>query len=305
MAIIIVEGCDFTGKSTLINKLSKDLGLLSLKAVRPIDSLAVSKWIEKVEYLSQEESIICDRSPLISEPIYGAIIRQNPVIESYSAGLLLKELCPIVIWCNPPFEHVQTVDNEQMTGVKENLEAIYSAYGVWMKQLNEAGFIDLVDYDFKRKDAYEDLITELEYLMSLDGPKSFDKEICDIEQFHQKFGVYPAIPYPSLLTADVMRFREKFMQEELNEFIEAHNNGDIITAFDSLIDLDYVLKGTALLMGITTTQWSLGFDCVQRANMKKMRAPTASASKRGSSLDVIKPEGWQPPEPELKKILGL
>jgi len=35
---------------------------------------------------------------------------------------------------------------------------------------------------------------------------------------------------------------------------------------------------------------------VQRANMSKVRASSESQSKRGSSLDVIKPEGWRGPD---------
>ena len=37
------------------------------------------------------------------------------------------------------------------------------------------------------------------------------------------------------------------------------------------------------------------FYVVHRANMLKERAKSAADSKRGSSLDIVKPPGWQPP----------
>jgi predicted HAD superfamily Cof-like phosphohydrolase len=74
---------------------------------------------------------------------------------------------------------------------------------------------------------------------------------------------------------------------------------------DALIDLTYIAKGTALFAGITSAQWALIFDVVHSRNMMKMRAPSASHSKRGSALDIIKPANWSPPEPEIKKILGV
>ena len=42
--------------------------------------------------------------------------------------------------------------------------------------------------------------------------------------------------------------------------------------------------------------WPQLWDEVQRANMAKERAKHAGESKRGSALDVVKPEGWVPPD---------
>jgi predicted HAD superfamily Cof-like phosphohydrolase len=66
-----------------------------------------------------------------------------------------------------------------------------------------------------------------------------------------------------------------------------------VEVFDALIDLNYVSLGTAHLLGYP---WPGGWKEVQEANMAKRRASSASESGRGSALDVIKPEGWTPPD---------
>jgi len=64
-------------------------------------------------------------------------------------------------------------------------------------------------------------------------------------------------------------------------------------AADSLIDLVYVTVGTALMMGLP---WAELWAAVQERNMaKELALPDGSNSKRNNPLDVIKPEGWYPP----------
>lgn len=99
-------------------------------------------------------------------------------------------------------------------------------------------------------------------------------------------------------------FRIDRLEDEVQELITAYEEDDMVGAFDALIDLVYIAYGTALRFGITPAQWSAGFDAVHRANMAKVKTPSARASKFGNSHDIIKPQGWVGPEAELKKILG-
>lgn len=118
------------------------------------------------------------------------------------------------------------------------------------------------------------------------------KERQDVIAFHQKFGV-PVAADTSFLNPEAYAFRVKFMQEELDEFQEAHSTGDMHGAADALVDLAYVVHGTAHMMGLP---WPRLWDEVQRANISKVRATDASQSKRGTALDVIKPAGWVAPD---------
>lgn len=120
----------------------------------------------------------------------------------------------------------------------------------------------------------------------------------DVGKFHERFGL-PNVTYgdvgPVGINFETYTFRSRFMQEELNEWREAVEEGDDAKAFDALIDLVYVALGTAHLQGFP---WQEGWDLVQAANMAKKRATRPEQSERGGTLDVIKPEGWTPPDIE-------
>lgn len=308
MAIVIVEGVDFSGKTTLVQKLQKDLNLFSIKSPRPKSMEHAVDLIHATEAFAHDQDVICDRHCLISEPIYSGVLRDHqPSVLPYGLAEFhlsgLRERV-IVVWCDPGLEHIQSMNNDQMEGVKENVEALYAAYNSWLPQLMDEFFI--LTYNFKHDD-YEDLKDEIAFNLDHREMKMPDKETSDVEAFHTKFSVDTPLVLTNL-EGEVRDFRFKFLQEELDEFKAAVVANDFVTAFDSLLDLTYVAKGTALFMGIDAHTWASGWDIVQNANMQKQRAQSASESKRGTSLDVIKPPGWNEnhkPEPKLKKLLGL
>lgn len=124
----------------------------------------------------------------------------------------------------------------------------------------------------------------------------------DVGQFHSKFGLHNVMldgAGPREFNGDeyeqLVDFRTDFMQEELDEFIKAAADGDDAEMFDALLDLAYVVMGTAHLLGYP---WQAGWNRVQEANMKKERATSEDMSKRRSTLDVVKPECWTPPDIE-------
>ena len=124
----------------------------------------------------------------------------------------------------------------------------------------------------------------------------------DVQNFHNKFEV-PLASKPQLLEGEQYNFRLEFMREELNEFVDSHYHGNLPVAFDSLIDLVYVAYGTAQMMGCTPDMWQEMWNAVQEANMSKVRATSAEQSKRGTSLDVIKPAGWTSPDAKHIEII--
>lgn len=114
----------------------------------------------------------------------------------------------------------------------------------------------------------------------------------DIREFHEKFGLeYNG--FPRLLPSDLSDFRQTFIREELTEYFNADMDGDKVGCLDALVDLVYVALGTAYLHGFDFEE---AWRRVHEANMKKVRADSPEASKRGSSYDVVKPIGWTPPD---------
>lgn len=112
----------------------------------------------------------------------------------------------------------------------------------------------------------------------------------DIQAFHQKFG-HDSPDKPIELDDDTYDFRVKFMTEELTEYQDAWNQADMEGQLDALVDLVYVVLGTAYMQGFNFYE---AWRRVHEANMKKVRAQNADESKRGSTLDVVKPEDWLP-----------
>lgn len=137
--VLIVEGPDGGGKSTLIRQLQAELDF-------PIAPRVVSKntrpaltdlkaWVDN----NLEEGfqrMIFDRHRLISEPIYGPILRYNQEPGFNDMRWLgprldrFYSLEPIIIYCLPPWTEVfwnieHDIENE---AVREKIEAIYTAY---------------------------------------------------------------------------------------------------------------------------------------------------------------------------------
>lgn len=85
--------------------------------------------------------------------------------------------------------------------------------------------------------------------------------------------------------------RAAYMQEELNEFIEADS---IEGQVDAIIDLLYFSYGTLYEMGISKETFEQCFDIVHNANMCKV----AGKKDRATAIDGVdakKPEGWEAP----------
>ena len=118
------------------------------------------------------------------------------------------------------------------------------------------------------------------------------EQMCaDIHEFSTKFNL-PQTEGPALLNDELMHFRLAFMREELTEITEAYNIGDSEAVLDGIVDLMYVVLGTAWMMNVPILD---AWDRVHNANMKKVRVEDASESKRNSLYDLKKPEGWVHP----------
>lgn len=127
--------------------------------------------------------------------------------------------------------------------------------------------------------------------------------INNVYEFHNKFDLPLGKTDELLNDVKAQEFRVKFLEEELEELKEALLDKDRVKAFDALLDLAYVAYGTALFMGVDPAQWSAGMRAVHNCNMAKVRVKNSDDSKRGSSFDVKKPEGWTGPESQLEEIL--
>jgi predicted HAD superfamily Cof-like phosphohydrolase len=104
--------------------------------------------------------------------------------------------------------------------------------------------------------------------------------------------LHPPTNHPRHITLRKAEDRHAQMQEEVDEFYEAMQAGDIALMADSLVDLVYFAKGTANLMGLP---WEALWVDVHRANMAKERGEKVRGG-RAIKVDAVKPPGWEGPK---------
>lgn len=122
-----------------------------------------------------------------------------------------------------------------------------------------------------------------------------NSEFYDVKEFHRAFGC-PYSDKPVLLSKKRALERKGYMDEELTEFIEATEDGDIVEQADSMIDLLYFALGTLVEMGVEPQRL---FNIVHRANMSKLWAD-GKPHCRESDSKIIKPDTWEDPHEKLK-----
>lgn len=307
--IIVVEGPDNSGKSTLIRHLANQLGVNVIPGEGP--GRSDDEINERVRRYATMDNVIFDRHPCVSQPLYNHFRSGGPQIDPQ----LLREFYDqdvIFIFCRGRMsltDHVikdHDMDVTDAAGivhadtVRDNHLSICATYEEWA--------MDHAHFTYRIGDGFRN-VTAFVRTMMFNTVNQFDP-IGDIFDFHFKFGLEYEGP-PRVLPPDLAKFRIKFVDEEANEYCkhEAAASAErfILTAsasdpanyafhlehmLDGLVDLVYVAIGTSHLHGFDFRE---AWRRVHAANMKKVRAKSADDSKRGSTWDVVKPEGWSPP----------
>lgn len=122
-----------------------------------------------------------------------------------------------------------------------------------------------------------------------------NKQYEQVKEFHKKFN-HPFKDNPTLLTRERAEVRKSWMDEELEEFIEATEQGDIVEQADAMIDLMYFALGTLVEMGIEPDEL---FQIVQDANMSKLWEDGKPHYREGDGK-LIKSPSWEDPHDKLK-----
>lgn len=91
--------------------------------------------------------------------------------------------------------------------------------------------------------------------------------LTSVAKFHDVFNL-PVLSAPAVPSKERCNLRYALLAEELQELKEAMEAGDIVEAADALADLQYVLSGAVLELGLGAVFKQL-FDEVQRSNMSK------------------------------------
>jgi len=164
--LVVIEGPDGSGKSTLVRKL-RDFDLARqfwcLSSARRYHSLTeVADFINWIQARPLSAArLVFDRFPIISEWVYGPIIRKSyfdrhlslqcpPVvadIEKIAEVIRRLDPEPLIVQCCPLFHVLQErVHGEpQMDGVIEHLREIYDRYELLMEHLGRHILVYKID----------------------------------------------------------------------------------------------------------------------------------------------------------------
>lgn len=294
---IVVEGADNAGKSTLVDYLAKELKMNVYRGEGPARSeQEINDRVLKYETFADG---IYDRHPCVSHPIYSSFAKNSYTLNPELISIFYGSR-PLFIYCiardTLEGHNERDVDSVENGGerhsdmIAKNHSQIVLRYHQWA--LRHANIVYRIGDDMDR---IVDMLRE-----------RFDP-VEDIALFHEKFGLEYSGP-PRSLDHQLSIFRTGFINEEFNEYC-AHDakafsakldhKPDLAEyayqlegMLDALVDLVYVALGTAYLHGFDFKE---AWRRVQTANMAKVRAKHSSESKRGSTYDVVKPEGWQAP----------
>lgn len=176
--MIIVEGPDNSGKSTLISTLSEQLKLKIINPSRKgppktFDDVYINTRQAFLGALSHiNNRTIVDRLSLIGESIYGPICRgkdlwMDDFEKKVEMGSILRTLNPFFIYCRPPDSIVLNMDSHQIKAydtpehleqVKKNRSLILRAYDNYFAFFRGYNFYQ---YDYTKPEKYNDLIERL------------------------------------------------------------------------------------------------------------------------------------------------
>src|SRR5262245_52918208 len=99
------------------------------------------------------------------------------------------------------------------------------------------------------------------------GSQAGPRFIAAVGQFHEAFGL-PRRSMPGTdVDEDVKKLRFALLEEEVSEYFEAAEAGDVVKIADALADIVYVAYGTAVTYGIDL---DAVLAEVHRSNMSKL-----------------------------------
>lgn len=162
--MIIVEGCDNTGKSTLVARIASDLKIMAITSrSRPRSIEDIAQYTAEMTLLSCKYPTVFDRWQPISESIYGPVCRNTQLIDDEAQTALdwvTSFVNPLVIYCRPPLAAVvKTIHaREQMEGVVDRVEDLYNGYDERMREVAQVMAVMVHDYTTT---TYEDLLVHV------------------------------------------------------------------------------------------------------------------------------------------------
>ena len=95
-----------------------------------------------------------------------------------------------------------------------------------------------------------------------------DRKLDMVKEFNKTYEL-PISKTPTNIDKDSYKLKFDLMQEELNEYLEACKNEDLVEVSDAIVDMMYILYGIVLSHGLSSNIFKM-FEEVHKSNMSKL-----------------------------------
>jgi len=164
--MIVLEGPDLSGKSTIGKMLEDMLGVNAYHFGGPVKSR--EEFEDRLN--SAPTAFLYDRHPAISEQVYGTMGDRKPLIPPDELTNLLIDMDPLIFYCDPglPFlldqlQHLKPKPHKKqdhVDQVRENYTKIYHKYSELMESLSKVIRVRKVNFLTVTKDQLKESINE-------------------------------------------------------------------------------------------------------------------------------------------------
>lgn len=153
--MIIVEGMDNSGKTTLIRNLRRRFPLLTEGKSPDNPGERFKWWMKELNICLKDKSRIYDRF-VISEYVYGPIIRGDICMgpnQEMLAWSFLTHIKPLIILCASSQNGIES--RVHMEGVVENYDVLAKRYETVVPALLTIRGLEWIDYNFAKRGAFQ------------------------------------------------------------------------------------------------------------------------------------------------------
>lgn len=185
---MLVEGLDSSGKTTLANQIASFFKTEVRHDLGPKTFHDMSEWmLEQVPIINHGGPVaVYDRWPLISEGVYGPLLRGKSEFDQLSSTAVAASALwdyytghyrVVIIYCNPGLERIRETleNNEQMHGVADNLNHLYGAYEEQMAgwelcsdySKNTDHRFWVLPYNYRQIGAWSQILGQIHYIQAL------------------------------------------------------------------------------------------------------------------------------------------
>lgn len=179
--MIILEGMDNTGKTTLMSSLCGEYGFDGVHSPGHRDYDTVISWVVEAFNRDRGIPVVYDRFPLISEAVYGPALRDRNIFNESPLGLKLQErfrteVKPLIVFCNPSEEVIEKWnDRDQMAGVIANSKKLTALYVDLMESLKL--HYSVISYNYCNRDDYGKVMEKIDSHMQWWLRERFDRSV--------------------------------------------------------------------------------------------------------------------------------